>query len=237
MNQDNLSELGLTKNELRVYEAIIKYGKLSAGEVSKFSGVSYSRIYDVLATLEQKGFVRIIPEKTKKFIPTDPKSLFDIIENKKKALDNLKEQVKNLKSLYDFKEKNPVSLGFGRSAFHKISRDMGEPTKYSLNIKFTSEYRPEWIGVVERARKKGLDVKNLVRYDNETKKSVDQWLKINKKIKKINNEGIALSIQDDAEVMIGLLKSNVTLLIKDKPFAKIMKTLFNETYKNSEEIN
>lgn len=77
---------------------------------------------------------------------------------------------------------------------------------------------------------------DLVRYTEETKGSVDRWLAVSKNIRKIENEGVALSVIDDAEVMISLIKSNVTLLIKDKPFAKIMRRLFEAWYDKAEQI-
>ena len=56
----------------RRLEAVLKLGKAGASEISKESGVPYSRIYDVLASLEHKGLVKIIPEKGKKFIRATP---------------------------------------------------------------------------------------------------------------------------------------------------------------------
>ena len=37
---EEYTELGLTKNEGKVYETLVESGKLSAGETSKHSGVS-----------------------------------------------------------------------------------------------------------------------------------------------------------------------------------------------------
>ena len=45
-----------------------------------------------------------------------------------------------------------------------------------------------------------------------------------------------MSIIDDEEVMIAMIKSNVTLLILDKPFAKIMRKFFACTYEEAKEI-
>ena len=41
---------------------------------------------------------------------------------------------------------------------------------------------------------------------------------------------------DDEEVMIALIKSDTTLLIRDKPFAKLMKKMFLATYNQAEQI-
>ena len=50
------------------------------------------------------------------------------------------------------------------------------------------------------------------------------------------NEGFACDIRDDKEVMLGLIKNNTTILIRDKAFAKIMKKLFLAYYDKAEKI-
>lgn len=232
-----LIELGLSTNESKVYLSLLKVGKMGAGGISKFSGVSYSRIYEVLDSLEQKGLVKIIPEKTKKFIPANPKELLDIIKKKEDDLKIIRKKVGEIKGIYNFAEKTPVVLGYGKKGFYKIVKDIESSKKYAYSIKWTSEYRPDWVGSVERKIKKGVDNLTLTRYDKETKENINNWLKSNKNIRKIDNDGVAFSVSDDKEVMIGLIKSNVTLLIRDVAFAKIMKKMFLETYKNAEEID
>src|SRR4030043_1497441 len=220
---ENYEEIGLTKNEAKVYETLIKFGKLGAGEISRESGVSYSKIYNVLDSLINKNLASVIPEKSKKFIPGSPEALIELIEKKQNKLEKSKEKAKELKKFYEIKEKNPVVMEIGRKGFYKIVKELKDVEKYSYDIKYTSEYRPDWAGETERYLKKGKDIKTLARYDKETEKNVKKYLKSNKNIKEIENKGIAMSILDDEQVMIALIKSNVTLLIKDFAFTKIMK--------------
>jgi len=233
---DEFEELGLTKNEGKVYSTLIKFGKLSAGETSARSEVPYSRIYDVLESLVHKGLIEIVPEKTKKFIPTSPDAFLKVIEQKEQMIAKAREKVKELKQFYSIKEKHPVVVGEGQKAFYKIIKEGKEPENYSYSIKWTSEYRDDWARDNRRRIKERKDIKVLTRYDKETEKDIKKWLKINKNIKKIGNEGVAIGITDDEEVVLGLIKSNVTLLIKDEPFAKVMKKLFLETYKSAEQV-
>jgi len=229
-------ELGLTKNESKVYEALVRFGKLGSGELSRESKVSYSKIYIVLDSLINKGFVKVIPEKSKKFIPSDPESLVKLIEEKEIRLKEAKDKAREMKKFYDVKNKNPVIMELGRDGFYKIVKDIKKPERYDYNIKWNSDPKPEWLFRREVRLKEGKDIRDLVRYDKETEKNVKEWLKVTKDIRKIENEGVAMSITDDEEVMISLIKSNVTLLLKDKPFAKIMKKLFLAYYEKAEKI-
>ena len=54
----DLSLLGLNLYETNAYKALILLGEATAAQTSKESEVPYGRIYDVLAALEQKGFVK-----------------------------------------------------------------------------------------------------------------------------------------------------------------------------------
>jgi len=228
-------ELGLTKNEGKAYSELVKFGKLSASEVSNKGNVPYGKIYNILSSLINKGLVKVIPEKTKKFVPTDPESLIKFIEEKEARLERAKEKAKELKKFYG-EEKNPVTMAFGVSGFHRLVKEVDKFKKYDYTIKWSSEPRPEWIRSVEQGFKRKAEIKTLSRYDNETKKKVDEWVKIQPNIRKFDNEGVAIAIADDKQVLISLIKSNVTLLINNPEFTKVMKQLFIEAYKNAEEI-
>lgn len=228
-------EFGLSKNEGKVYETLVKFGKLGAGEASQKSGVSYSKIYDVLASLINKELVNLIPEKSKKFVPSNPEALIKLIEGKEEELRKAKEKAREMKSFYDIKEKNPVEMATGQGGFAKLVKEM-QSKRYDYSIKWNSDTKEEWMNNVARKIKSGVDLKFLTRYDKETEKNVEKWFKINKNIRKIENNGIAIEIVDDEKVMIGLIKSNVTLLIKNKDFAKVMKDLFLVYYHQARRI-
>ncbi len=232
----DLSEIGLAKNEAKAFEAVLKLGKAGASEISKESGVPYSRIYDVLASLEHKGLVKIIPEKGKKFTPGDPSSLKKLIDEKKQSLDALDKDIERLKIMYEKAEKEPVEMAMGKKNFYKIEQEMPKPKKCEYNIKYTSEYQPVWAREEKVYLKKGIDIRGLARTDSETLPNIQKWLKVNKKIKQIENDGVAISIRDDSAIMLTLIKSNVTMLIRDKPFIALMKELFLKYYESAKPI-
>ena len=232
---EDFLELGLTQNEGKVYQTLVQFGKLSAAEASAKSSVSYSRIYDVLDSLVHKGLAEVVPEKTKRFIPTNPDSLLELIKKREKVLNEAREKVKELKKFYEIKEKNPVIMGVGKPAFYKILKEMKEPSKFEYAVKWSSEYRLEWARKSGSLRKKGGERRTLVRYDKETEKNVRKWLRIDKNLRELENDGVAMDIRDE-EVLISLIKSNITLLVRDKPFVNLMKKLFLETYHNSKPI-
>ena len=229
-------ELGMTLNEGKVYDTLVKFGKLGAGNISKKSGVSYSKIYDILGGLVNKGLVNLVPEKTKKFIPGDPKVLIKLIEKREKELAKAKVKAAEMKTFYDIREKNPVEMVSGKGNFDRIVKELIRPQKYDYSIKWSMDARREWLREGGGQVKKNVSKKDLVRYDKETEKNVKKWMRVHKDIRHMDNSGVAISIRDDKEVMLGLIKSNVTLLVKDAAFAKVMKQLFLAYYNQAEKI-
>jgi sugar-specific transcriptional regulator TrmB len=227
-------ELGLTGNETKVYEVLLRLGKTSAGHICKESQVPYGRIYTVLASLEEKGLIKVIPEETKKYVASDPEKLHEIIDNKIKNLMEIDNKVKELKKIYEEHEVEPVILAKGKSNFYKINKEIKSSEKYAYNIKYTFEPNPTWMRNTKNRISKGIDIKEIGRFDDETKNAITEWRTINKEIKPIQNDGIAIGIVDDKEVMIALIKSNTTMLIRDEAFAKIMRQLFIKYYMNTD---
>ncbi len=52
-----LERIGLTSYEIKTYSALLKTGQINASDLSQKSGVPYSKIYEVLGTLEEKGWI------------------------------------------------------------------------------------------------------------------------------------------------------------------------------------
>jgi len=68
-----LRSFNLTEYETSAYLAILVGGKLTASQVSRESGIPYSRVYDVLKRLEDKGWISLIPGKPNTYGVTPPK--------------------------------------------------------------------------------------------------------------------------------------------------------------------
>src|SRR5207245_8849598 len=52
-----LEKIGLTSYEIKTYASLLKTGQINASDLRQKSGVPYSKIYEVLGTLEEKGWI------------------------------------------------------------------------------------------------------------------------------------------------------------------------------------
>jgi len=66
MIEQDLQGIGLTDGETKAYLAMLELGSSTVGPIAKKSGISYSKIYEVLQRLIDKGIVSfIVKEKTR----------------------------------------------------------------------------------------------------------------------------------------------------------------------------
>ena len=65
----SLEKIGLTSYEIRAYTTLIKDGESNASEISQNSGVPYSKIYEILGTLEEKGWIGSYDSRLQQIAP------------------------------------------------------------------------------------------------------------------------------------------------------------------------
>lgn len=113
-----LQKLGLTKGESKVYLSLLKLGNSKVGKVVKESGVSYSKVYDILDRLAQKGLVSTSLQKNvRHYQAVEPYRLKEFIEKKEaEVLDQkqtLKKIMKDLVSLASSQERSRAEVFLG----------------------------------------------------------------------------------------------------------------------------
>jgi sugar-specific transcriptional regulator TrmB len=92
-----LKEIGLTDGEVKVYLALLKLDLTKTGKLATTAKVSSSKVYKILARLEQKGLVSHVQKDGVTFYRgLEPRRLLDYIDEEKKQLDEKKELVENL---------------------------------------------------------------------------------------------------------------------------------------------
>jgi sugar-specific transcriptional regulator TrmB len=118
--QEILEKAGLSKNESRVYLALLELGVTSSKQVIEKTHLHIQTIYDSLELLIEKGLVSfVIKANRKHFKASDPKRFFDYFESREEELVSQKEEFKKILSKL--------------SAKRELSREKQETTVYSGN--------------------------------------------------------------------------------------------------------
>jgi sugar-specific transcriptional regulator TrmB len=77
-----LRDLGLTSYESAVYLSLIERGVMTASEVSESAGVPFSKVYEVLNSLERKGWVDIERGRPSRYFAKSPEEAFEAAKRK-----------------------------------------------------------------------------------------------------------------------------------------------------------
>ncbi|MBI5872385.1 hypothetical protein HZB88_04875 [archaeon] len=85
--EEALIQIGLTKNEAKIFFVCLQEGLCSAGIIAKKCGLHRTNVYDAIERLIEKGLLSyIIKDNTKLFEPTSPQNLFYLINEREARL-------------------------------------------------------------------------------------------------------------------------------------------------------
>ncbi len=103
INEDFLNKIrqnfSLNLYEVKLWTAILSRGMSTAGELSDIADVPRSRTYDVLESLERKGFVIVKPEKPIKYLAIPPNEVITRVHKRiEKDLEKFSKRLEKISS-------------------------------------------------------------------------------------------------------------------------------------------
>jgi sugar-specific transcriptional regulator TrmB len=103
---ENLKNYGFTEYEAKAYAAIVGLGRGTAREVCDISGVPQGRIYTVLNTLAEKGFIFIEEGTPTYYLAENPAEVFSAVKDE--YCSSMDEMIEDLRKLnYEAKPPSP----------------------------------------------------------------------------------------------------------------------------------
>ncbi len=88
--EELLREIGFSKNEARVYEALLQIGEASVQEISNRSRVHRRNVYDSMQKLLEKGLVlEVFIKGDKHFKAVNPRRLLELLEEKEERINSV----------------------------------------------------------------------------------------------------------------------------------------------------
>jgi len=241
--------------EVKLWAALLSRGVSTAGELSDIADVPRSRSYDVLESLEKKGFVIMKLGKPIKYIAIPPTEVVDRVkknmhfnaQEKVKRLDNIKGSplLTELESLHT----NGISLVDpselsgslrGRNNIYNHLDLLIKDAKRSINIMTTDKgfmrkvegLRP----TLEKAKKRGVKIRIAAPLTKENKKVADSLkhfaeFKHNDKVKSrfvtVDSNDLVFMMLNDKEVHPSY---DLGVWVKTPYFASAMDQMFSHAW-------
>lgn len=253
---NRLRDFGLNSYEAKLWAALLSRGVSTVGELSDIANVPRSRSYDVLESLEKKGFIVIKIDKPIKYIAVPPEEVLERVKKKIK-----RDAEKETKVLDDFKSSELLEE---LNILHKTGIDMVEPTdlsgafkgrkrlyahlesliknaEKSIVLVTTKEgilrKHKEFKKVLKKASKNGVKIRIAADFNKKHEhiiKELSEYAQVKKsnldsRFLLVDGEDISFMVMDDEEVHPSY---DVGVWVKTKYFASTFEKMFNSQWKN-----
>lgn len=250
---------GLNLYEVRIWTALLSRGISTAGELSDIGDVPRSRAYDVLESLEKKGFVVMKLGKPIKYLAVDPK---EVVERVKKLIrENAEERVKRLEELkgtdvlgelnllhkqgIEFVEPSDLSGAIrGRHNLYTHLELMVKNAQKSVTLVTTSKgilrkveaLKPE----LEKLAKKNIKIRIAAPVNKESLNAIKDISKV-AEVKHVGKLDARFCIVDGKELLFMVLNDedvhptyDVGVWVNTPYFATALENMFNLSWKSLE---
>ena len=252
---NKLKDFGLNSYESKLWVALLSRGVSTAGELSDISNVPRSRAYDVLESLEKKGFITVKVGKPIKYLAVPPTEVVERV--KKKVLEEADEHHKllgELKGSDILVELNTLhtegvklvdptdkSGSFrGRERVHEHLTTMVKNAKKSIVLMLSkdgAERKLEALsGHLKRVAKAGVDVK-VSTPQNTVPEIVSQWQSF-AKVKLHKDANARFCLVDGKELLLFLTDDknvhksyDCAVWVEAPQFVEYFGTLFEREWK------
>ncbi len=237
--------------EVKVWTALLSRGTSTAGELSNISDVPRSRTYDILESLEKKGFIVMKLGKPIKFIALKPeevvervkKNLVKYAQERTKRLETLKddEVLEELNGLFTkgirFVEPSELSGSLkGRQNLYNHLDMMIRDAEKTITIVTTAEglnrKLEALMPILEKVKKRGVKVRiaapinnNNIKYARELKKVAE--------VREMQNIRARFTVVDGNQIMFMLLDDekfhpnyDIGVWINTEFFAQALEQMF-----------
>ncbi|PIN87257.1 hypothetical protein COV19_00625 [Candidatus Woesearchaeota archaeon CG10_big_fil_rev_8_21_14_0_10_44_13] len=218
-----LKDFGLNTYESKLWTALLSRGVSTAGELSDIANVPRSRSYDVLESLEKKGFIIMKIGKPIKYIAVHPSEVIERVKKRVKEnadeqetiLDELKtsEILDELNTLHkqgvELVEPTDLSGALkGRSLVYNHIESMIKGAKKSVVMMTTTQglvrKYENMKNTFKKAKERGVKIRIAAPLNKDTEKIVEDLRNI-VEIKHMDNITSRFCIVDEKEIAFMLL--------------------------------
>jgi len=228
MKEEILKSIGLTDKETKIYLSNLQLGTDLVQNIANSAKLNRTSTYDLLKSLEQKGFVSYTMKSGKKFYQaTNPNNLISLLKEREALVKKILPELNSLSSSTTKKPNIEVYTGKAgiKTIFEQI---LQESKKFSCIaskehlLKLFEYYFPHF---VTRRKKKGIKIK-LISEARPIDKTA-QYKLIKNKIK------TATWLYNGKIAMISLEENEpIGILIDEKNFYETQKMFFDILWQN-----
>ena len=242
------SSFDLNEYEVKIWTALLSKGVATAGELAEISNVPRSRSYDVLESLEKRGFIIVKLGKPIKYIAVSPNEVLNRV--KKEVLTSAESQVKYISKVGDEEFFNEINLLYKNGIDHVDPATLSGLVQGRKNIynqiesMIKNAKESVLISTSEDGLKRKLDMFNSV-FNKLDKKGISikiaspkvDGFDTNAKLKSFGNFDARFILVDGKELLFMLNgddssdRADVGVWINSPYFVNAMSSMFDAAWK------
>lgn len=153
---NELTKIGLSDKEARVYLAALELGKASIQDIAKKAGINRTTTYVMITELEKKGLTKPLKVgKRNYFVAESPDVILEILKKEKQEIENKEREIREilpeLKSVYNVAPSRPkIRFYEGEIMFEKMAEDiLGSGAKEIFEI-YNADLLPKTFSILEK---------------------------------------------------------------------------------------
>lgn len=159
---DDLTKMGLTKNEARAYHSLVKLGKTTARVIAEDSGIPRSKVYETFELLEKRGIIKKIPgTDPTEFDPAPVDAAMDHLEEKVKSSATSARKI--LRGLQSLRGTEAKEFAWTAQGMDQVIMDMRAAIESAQEFVYIASASPGLLGHLRgsfsAARNRGVDIK------------------------------------------------------------------------------
>ena len=123
MDTEALEKLGLQEAEIKIYLALLRKGLSTATQISQYTGLNRSHIYDKLDILLEKGLISfVIKNNVKYFKASEPAKIIDYLKEIQQNIENILPNLREIKEAQ--KSQTSVEIYQGKEGMKTVFKDV-----------------------------------------------------------------------------------------------------------------
>ena len=246
-----LTRLGLTSYEAKAYLALLRRDSSTAAQAARLANVPRQRIYDVLASLVDKGLASTRPGQVAKYVAVAPElALERLVSDQREQLADLERQtaalIDELSPAYHAGQKQDNPLEYievlrDRRAINERFEELQAGIKREILVFTKPPYatppQENVEGLEVTKAHEARSVYELSVFDDpETTEGVRRFVEAGEKARFVPDLPLKLVIIDESIVMFGMEdpvagSSELTIMVVEHPsLAGILKIAFNTVW-------
>lgn len=138
--EEILNRLGLSKNEVKIYLALLELGLTSSKAIIERTGLHRQIVYDTLGLLIEKGLVSFVIQANRKYFrASEPKNFLEYLNTKKEQIEQQKQEFNKILPQLEAKkektgEEQETTVYSGNKGVKSLLDDMLEQKKEVMII-------------------------------------------------------------------------------------------------------